>query len=282
MILLFIFIFGLIIGSFLNVVIFRLETEEKIVNDRSKCLSCNHVLNWYDLVPVFSFLFLHGKCRYCSKKISLQYPIVEILTGLSFVSVGIFFPFSLSVALLLKWIFLFYIFSTLIVVFFYDLRHFIIPDKVIFPAMVVGLIYNFVVDFILNRYTRLDYIFTGNGLEAQFYLLIFGSHFFNTVFAAFLGFLSLLSILLITKGRGMGGGDVKLAFLMGLVLTWPAIIVAIFSSFILGSIYGVTLILLGKKKMSSMVPFGPFLVVGTVLGLFWGNEIMSWYFQSFR
>ena len=268
----YIFILGSIIGSFLNVVIFRLETGDEIVNDRSKCLSCNHQLGWNDLIPVFSFLFLRGKCRYCGKKISFQYPVIEIITGLLFVLVSYHFVFVLSISLLLKWLFLFYILSVFIVVFFYDLKHFIIPDKVIFPAIIVALIYGFISDFILNDYIGFDSILLPSGFDSQF---------FSAIFAAFVGFLFLLSILLLTKGKGMGGGDVKLAFLMGLILGWPLLIVAMFFSFVIGAIYGVLLIMLGRKKMDSMVPFGPFLVIGTILGLFWGSEIINWYIQTF-
>ena len=249
-----IFIFGLAIGSFLNVVIFRLETGDKIINDRSKCLYCDHRLSWYDLVPVLSFLFLKGKCRYCGKKISFQYPVIEITTGLLFTLVCYYFPFISSIPLLIKWLFLFYIFSVLIVVFSYDLKHFIIPDKIIFPAVIITLIYNFI-------FVNLQ--------------------FFNTLAAALIGSLFLFLILLLTKGKGMGGGDVKLAFLMGLILGWPVLLFAMLISFILGSIYGIPLIITGKKKMNSMVPFGPFLVMGTFIALFWGNEIISWYIQTF-
>ncbi|MCK5085609.1 prepilin peptidase [Candidatus Parcubacteria bacterium] len=276
-----IFIFGLVIGSFLNVVIFRLETSDKIINDRSKCLYCDHRLSWYDLVPVLSFLFLKGKCRYCGKKISFQYPIVEITTGLLFVLVCCYFPFVSNISLLIKWLFLFYILSALIIVFFYDLKHFIIPDKIIFPAVIVALIYNLISDFISSSGAKFDYFFINNSINSQLYLFLLGSQFFNTFIAALVGFLFLFLILLMTKGKGMGGGDVKLAFLMGLVLGWPVLLLAMLMSFILGSIYGIPLIILGRKKMNSMVPFGPFLVMGTFIALFWGNEIISWYIQTF-
>jgi len=140
-----IFILGLVIGSFLNVVIFRLNTEDKIVNSRSKCLACGHQLAWHDLFPVLSFLFLKGKCRYCKDKISWQYPLVEIATGILFVlafekvffsagapdlsALGIFHFFTLA-----------FVFSALVVIFVYDLKFYIIPDKVIYSAIAVVLL----------------------------------------------------------------------------------------------------------------------------------------------
>ncbi|MDF1498393.1 MAG: prepilin peptidase [Patescibacteria group bacterium] len=277
----FIFILGLVAGSFLNVVIYRLETEEKIVNDRSRCPKCKHVLSWLDLFPVFSFLLLKGKCRYCLKKISWQYPLVEIGTGILFVLVAFYFPYFSFQLLSTKLFYLLLIISALIVVSVFDIRHYIIPDKIIFPAIAVSLVYNFVVDFVLNDYMRLDYVFSGNGLISVLFLLLFASQFFNTLVAAFSAFGFFLIIFLLTKGNGMGGGDVKLAFLMGLILGWPLILLAVFLSFIFGSIFGLALIFAGKKKMKSMVPFGPFLVAGTFVSLFWGEIIIKWYFNLF-
>ena len=246
-----IFIFGLIIGSFLNVVIFRLENGGKIVNDRSKCLHCGHTLEWYDLIPVLSFIFLKSKCRYCNNKISWQYPIVELATGILFILI---FNIQYSILFLLFW---FYITSIFIVIFIYDLKHYIIPDKVIYPAIIIA---------------------TGFNLFNNIQYSIFNiQSIFNFLFPAFLASGFFYAIIIITKGKGMGGGDVKLAFLMGLLLGWPIILLSLFSSFILGSLVGIFLILIGKKKMGSAIPFGPFLIIGTFMGLFWGEKIIKWY-----
>lgn len=259
-----VFIAGLAIGSFLNVVIFRLENGEKIINDRSRCLRCRHTLAWYDLVPVLSFIFLKGKCRYCGKRISWQYPMVELSTAILFVVLisNIQYPISsqyqisniqfLDIAQFLSLLFWFFITSVLIVVFVYDLKHYIIPDKIIYPAIIVALGFN---------------------LFSNFH----NSLFLNNIFAAFIASLFFLSIVVITKGKGMGGGDIKLAFLMGLILGWPIVIFSVFFAFISGSVVGIYLILAGKKKMKSMIPFGPFLIFGTFVGMFWGREIMEWY-----
>jgi len=271
-----IFIFGLIIGSFLNVVIFRLENGEKIVNDRSKCLRCKHILAWYDLIPILSFIFLKGKCRYCGRSISFQYPLVELSTGILFLLIFNFFAqgglppeADTPWAQALGWQFLisasFYLFitSSLIVIFVYDLKHYIIPDKVIYPAIIVTFIYKLFEIF----------NFSAQGGPAS------GWQFFNFLFAAILAGIFFYIIIIATKGKGMGGGDVKLGFLMGLILGWPLVLIALFLSFILGSVAGIFLILVGNKKMKSMIPFGPFLVLGTFIALFWGEEIMERYFN---
>ena len=271
-----VFILGLIIGSFLNVVICRLETEEKIINDRSRCPHCRRDLVWYDLIPVLSFVFLKGKCRYCGERISWQYPAVEISTGILFLflisnikyQISSQYPISniqfldniqYPILYLLFWLF---IASALIIIFVYDLKHYIIPDKIIYPAIIVTLGFN---------------LFNNFQFPISNFQSIFNYQFSNFLFSAIIAGAFFLSIVIITRGKGMGGGDIKLAFLMGLILGWPLIIVAVFSAFILGSIIGIFLILLGKKKMKSMVPFGPFLVAGTFLSLFWGREIVEWY-----
>ena len=263
-----IFIAGLIVGSFLNVVIFRLENGEKIVNDRSKCLHCGHTLAWYDLFPVLSFIFLKGKCRYCNNKISWQYPIVELSTGILFI-MALNFQFSISnfqsifnFQFLIAVLYLLFIISSLIIIFVYDLKHYIIPDRVIYPAILVSGIWYLV----SGNYTKYDIPNTIYQIPDVMFAAIVASAFF-------------LSIVIITKGKGMGGGDIKLAFLMGLILGWPVIVFSVFLAFISGSVVGIYLMLTGKKKMKSMIPFGPFLIFGTFVGLFWGREIVEWYME---
>ena len=266
-----IFIFGLIIGSFLNVVIYRLENGGKIINDRSRCLSCKHTLNWYDLIPILSFIFLKGKCRYCNNKISWQYPLVEIGTGILFV---IIFSIQYSVFSIFHLLFWFYITAAFIVIFVYDLKNYIIPDKVIYPAIIITTIFRLFSEFIVDNNIQYSiFNISAQGGPAL------GWQFSNFIFAAFIASFFFYSIIVLTKGKGMGGGDVKLAFLMGLLLGWPVILLSIFLSFIFGSIVGIYLILLGKKKMGSMIPFGPFLIIGTFVGIFWGERIVEWYLE---
>ncbi len=286
----------------MNVVIFRLESGDKIINDRSKCMRCGHILAWHDLVPLLSFVLLVGKCRYCGKKISWQYPIIELATGIMFVLIlnsqfSIFNEFPISkfqineatFYFLLSTLYVIFLVSSLIVIFVYDLRHYIIPDKIVYPAIMAVFGYNLLNDMIIsNNFQFSIFNFSAYGgsaeggqsiLNSQFLIYnLSNSVFVNHLLAAFISGAFFCCIVVLTKGKGMGGGDVKLAFLMGLILGWPVIIVSVFLSFIIGSIFGILLILAGKKKMKSMIPFGPFLVLGTFVGLFWGERIIKWYF----
>jgi prepilin signal peptidase PulO-like enzyme (type II secretory pathway) len=232
-----IFIFGLIIGSFLNCVIYRLEVEESPFKGKSYCPKCRQILKWYDLIPVLSFIILRSRCRYCKQKISWQYPWLEISTGIIFVL--IFNPQNFLFS-----IFYFLIFSFLIIIFVYDLKHYIIPDKIIYPAIIIAGIFNFQLFSILSAI-----------LAALFFGLL----------------------VLITQGKGMGIGDIKLAFLMGLILGWPNILIALFLAFFLGAIIGIGLIVLNKKTLKSEVPFAPFLIISIFVALFWGEKIINWY-----
>lgn len=281
-----IFLFGLIIGSFLNVVIYRLETGETVVSGRSHCRDCGHVLEWYDLMPVLSFFALGGKCRYCRKKISWQYPTVEIATGILFVIIFNFqfsisnefsisnFQFLNSVSnfiffhFLLSTFYFLFITSSLIVIFVYDLKHYIIPDKIVYSAIIVSFSYQFIN---VLKFIHLD-LFENLKFKIENLIPVF-----NPFVAAFLAGGFFLAIVLLTRGRGMGGGDVKLAFLMGLVLGWPKILSALFLAFAVGAIYGIILIIMKRKTFKSEVPFGPFLVMGTVAAIFWGGEMMKGY-----
>ena len=251
----FVFLLGLCVGSFLNCVIYRLEQKKKITG-RSYCPKCKKQLKWQDLFPVFSFLFLGGKCRYCNRKISLQYPLVEVAAGILFVLIlssgDVGLPAG-SPTSFLNSAFLFYIASALIIIFVYDLKHYLIPDKVLFPAIGITAIYR-ILDF-------------GN-LMNYFWAVIIGAGFF-------------LAIFLISKGRWMGFGDVKLAVLMGLLLGAPNILVALFIAFFFGAIIGLILIIFKGKNLKSEIPFGPFLIVGTFLAMLWGEQIINWYTNLF-
>ena len=247
-----IFLLGLIVGSFLNCVIYRLEENKSFLKGRSYCPHCKHILNWQDLIPLLSFLFLKGRCRYCQKPISLQYPLVELVTGLLFVS---FFIFHFS-------FFIFLIACFMIIIFVYDLRHYIIPDKIIYPAILVSGIWYLVSSIFLGLYTKYEIL--------------------NTIYSAFGAAAFFLLIVLISRGKWMGVGDIKLAFLMGLVLSPPKILVALFLAFFIGAIIGVGLIISGKKTLKSEVPFGPFLVTGTFIALFFGEKIIQCYLNLFK
>lgn len=236
-----IFLFGLAVGSFLNCLIYRLETGQSFLFGRSFCPHCKHQLGFRDLIPVLSFLLLRGRCRYCQKKISWQYPLVELAAGVLFVLVFNLLRSDLG--------FYFIAISFLVVIFVYDLKHFIIPDEVIYPAIGITLAYDLLRSNLSGRY---DLLISALGAAAFF-----------------------LAIVLISRGKWMGLGDFKLAILMGLILGFPGILVALFFAFFLGAIIGVGLILAKKKTLKSEVPFGPFLVAGTFLALFFGEKLIK-------
>jgi prepilin signal peptidase PulO-like enzyme (type II secretory pathway) len=265
-------------------------------------MSCKHVLSPADLVPVFSFIALRGKCRYCKKKISWQYPIVEIAAGVLFVMIfnyvlringlmdySLISDFRLSTfdfRLFLSLIYYLIVASSLIVIFVYDLRHYIIPDEAILVAVIAAIVYYISIDstlqFMVASGLGSVYQFDSGGdfligFSNMIDFLLLNSIFINHLFAASVSFTFFFLIVFFTKGKGMGGGDVKYGFLMGFIIGWPMITLAILISFIIGSVFGVALVLLKKKGMKSMIAFGPFLVIGTLIMLFWGEKIMRWY-----
>jgi leader peptidase (prepilin peptidase) / N-methyltransferase len=258
-----IFLFGLAIGSFLNCAVFRLEKEESFLSGRSYCPNCKHKLSWHDLIPLFSFLALGGRCRYCKNKISFRYPLVELATGLIFLLIFVFqftaAPgfFIFSFQNLIAFFYLLTISCFLIVIFIYDLKTYLIPDGAVFSALAVSGVWYLASGIFFHIYTKYQIL--------------------STIYSAIGAAAFFLAIFLISRGRWMGFGDVKLAFLLGLFLGWPKILPGLFLAFFIGAIIGLGAIMLGKKKISSEVPFGPFLVLGTFLALFFGQSIISWY-----
>jgi prepilin signal peptidase PulO-like enzyme (type II secretory pathway) len=240
---------------------------------KSFCPHCEHTLSWRDLFPVLSFLFLKGKCRYCKKRISVQYPLVELMTGLLFLLIfnhsterfalmlG-FSDYSQIIASVFNFInlaLLFYISSVLIIIFIYDLKHYIIPDKVLLPAIAITVVYDFFVPCSMFHVPCLINYFLAAIIASTFFLIIF----------------------LISKGRAMGFGDVKIAVLMGLLLGLPNVLVALFLAFFFGAIIGIILMVFKKKRLKSEIPFGPFLITGTFIALLWGNQLVNWYLRMF-
>ena len=264
LLLFFVFIFGLVIGSFLNSVIYRLFKRESLWG-RSYCPYCHHRLAWYDLIPLLSFVLLKGRCRYCHKKISWQYPLVESITGLLFLFIFIsVFPNLQSFLLastysLIRLVYLLTIISLLIVIFVYDLKHYIIPDKIVVSGILLILFYRFLNLFKFHSLSAKSFV----------YLVIF----------SFIISLIFWLIWFFSKGRWMGLGDAKLVFLLSLFLNPGQDLVALFFAFSLGAIIGLILIGLKKKRMKSELPFGPFLITGTFIALFWGEKIIQWYLK---
>lgn len=248
------FVFGTIVGSFLNSVIHRFHTGESFLLKRSHCLYCKHILGWQDLIPVLSFIILKGRCRYCQQKISWQYPLVEIFTGI------IFFLTILNDGNIYAYAYFLLLDCFLIVIFVYDLKHYIIPDKVIYPAIAITLLYQLFRIWDLGHWDLFRISNLGFGILPSLFFL---------------------AIILFSGGRWMGMGDFKLAFLMGLLLGFPNILVALFLAFLIGAGVGLILIALGKKTLKSEVPFGPFLVTGTFIAMFFGQNLVHWYSHLF-
>lgn len=245
---LFLFVLGLAIGSFLNVLIYRLPLGLSI-RGRSFCPRCKKKIRWFDNVPLLSFAFLRGRCRWCHSPISPQYPLVELITAVLFV--GIWEIGEMREI----WGLGYYLFiiSSLIAILFIDLRHKIIPDIIVFPAILVSIFSVSIFSTIFNVQPSI----------------------FNSFLSAFGSSAFFLALFLITRGRGMGFGDVKLAFLMGLFLGFPKIVVALYVAFLTGAFVSLILIVRRKVGLKSAIPFGPFLVIGTLVALFWGESIWN-------
>lgn len=261
-----IFIFGTAIGSFLSVVIYRLKTDKKgILFSRSMCPACKKHLKWRHLVPVASWLFLRGKCAYCGAKISSHYLTLELATGLMFLAVFLNFNFLTVVPLAgtpdlfnysIDWkifeLFIFYIieFSFLIGIFFYDYLYREIPDTLSISAILIAI---------------------AGGL-------IFGNPPFISMVIGGAGiFTFFLLQLLISKGKWIGGGDLRMGVLLGVLFGWEKSLIALVISYILGSVVGLILILGGKATRKSAIAFGPFLVIGTTIVIFFGDLILISY-----
>lgn len=243
------FVLGTSVGSFLNVVIDRTSRGESILG-RSYCDWCRAKLTTVDLIPIISFFLLSRKCRHCKKALSWQYPLVESLCGVLFALT--FWQLSQSGQLALTTIFYtLFLVSVMIVVAVVDMKFSLIPTSYVYAASLIALFYNF---FLFDT-----------------------AIFIDRVIAAFGAALFFLAIVLITRGRGMGEGDIVLGFLMGMVLGKEAGVLSIFLAFVLGAVVSLFLIILGKKKFGQTIPFAPFLVLGFILSLFWASPIIDWY-----
>lgn len=260
-----VFVFGLCVGSFINAFEYRIHAKKDFVKDRSECPSCGHKLSWRDLVPVLSWVLLNGKCRYCGKKISPQYPIVELLTGFAFALYvfltcqNFILPCSLGVQELLDFaLILFDLFFIGSLVFFtvYDFKYGYILDKILFPVIAVTLGRNLLV-FVLQS---LDIV------SVDF-------NFFQSILAGAVAFALFFLIIFLSKGKGMGGGDMKFGLWMGILLGWPGILYSLYSAFIIGGIVGAIVLLLKLKKLGQSIPFGPLLALGTYLVIVFEEQI---------
>jgi len=256
----FIFLLGTIIGSFLNVVIYRFNTGKSMVKGRSICMTCNRNLRWYELIPVFSFLIQSGKCRRCASNISHQYPLVELSTGLLFAFISYhFLPiFSVSILSYIAIVTLYsFIFSLFTVILVYDIRHKVIPDKLVFVFIFASFF------SILINYTGI-----GSFFVAPTFMSIISGPLFAIPFAL---------LWLVSGGKWMGLGDSKLILGIGWILGPMATLCALTLSFWIGAIVSLVIMGLSHKKigMKTEIPFAPFLALGVLITFLFNLNVLS-------
>ena len=263
------FIIGIIIGSFLGVVNWRLKMAEDIVWERSRCPHCKGHIRWYDNIPLLSFVILAGQCRDCKKRISWEYPLIELVTGLLFAAVAWKFLGTLGFMVGPERIFTngdivdmsFWLFAVcyLVLIFFHDLDFMLIPDAAVYPAILVTLGYQY-------------YKYLGGPLG----IASFKAPITSALLAAFVAALFFFLLIWMSRGKWIGGGDVKMGFLAGAMVGWPKILFVLFFAYMIGAIASLILIATKKKTWKSQIPFGPFLVAGILLVMFFSEQIQFW------
>lgn len=246
------FIFGICIGSFLNVCIYRLPVSKSIVHPRSMCFNCGTAIRFYDNIPIISYVWLRGKCRHCGVPIPIRYPLVEIMGGLF--SLCVYLKFGLTSQALIYFAFI----ATLLVITFIDIDHRIIPDIISLPGIAIFFLASLVLPTVTYRDSLLG-IISGGGI---LYLIAFAYS-------------------LITKKEGMGGGDIKLLAMIGALIGWKGVLFTIFVSSAVGTISGILIMLMTRQDMKLKIPFGPFLAVGAIGYIFFGPQLVSFYFNMF-
>ena len=241
-------VFGLLVGSFLNVVIARVPEGRSVWAPRSACPQCGALIGWYDNIPLVSFLLLRGRCRGCRAGIPWRYPIVEAATGGAFaLAYGLLGPtpeFAVAAVLL----------AALIAITAIDLRHQIIPDVISLPGIVVGFVANSLLPGGVGWLDSLIGIAVGGGL---------------------------FLVIILVSGGGMGGGDMKLGAMLGAFLGWKLGLLALLLGVLAGGAVAVVLLLLGRKGRKEAIPFGPYLALGGAVALLWGADVLTWYLSRF-
>ncbi|MEC1748019.1 prepilin peptidase [Schinkia azotoformans] len=243
----YIFIVGLVLGSFFNVVGLRIPNNQSIVKPRSACPNCQKQLTAMQLIPIFSYVLQKGQCKNCNEKISPIYPSTELLTAILFTISPLLVGWSMELIVALTLV------SMLIIIVVSDIKYMLIPDKVlIFFAPL----------FIIERiFIPLD-------------------PWWNPILGAAIGFGLLLLIAIVSRG-GMGGGDIKLFAILGLVLGWKLVLLAFFMSTLFGSIFGIIGLLIKKVERGKPMPFGPYIALGTIVTYYWGEILINWYSTNF-
>lgn len=302
------FILGTLLGSLVKALTCRSLSNKSFLG-RSYCPACKRSLRWYDLFPIISYIFLKGRCRYCQKKIGIEYLAVEVVMGIlvgflfwqqfqDFQSLdfardkfSIFNPstllrinFQFSV-FLFELVYKIFFITCLAILFLTDLKKMFIPDRIVLPAIWISIIFITVITIIKIIYLyyylsqtvlgrlllppRSDYFYHHAYYTAELFL---GSILMGLLIGGFF-----MALIIITKGKGMGGGDVKLGAFMGLGLGFPNAPIATMLAFLLGAVVAIVLMVTGKKRFGQSIPFGPFLVLGSLMALFWGSHISNWY-----
>lgn len=257
---LFFFALGTAVGSFVNVVVMRSLIGENFLWDRSRCDRCRRELQWYEMIPLISFLLLRGRCRTCHKEIDVMHPVVELLTGTLFVwwyfLGAAFFQISAQPLSYVQPLFWLCIGLLMLFIVATDLRSLLIPDSAVLAIGMLTILY------------RIALMLYGVYQPRDFALALFGAAATMALF---------LFLWLITRGRGMGFGDVKLMFVLGLVVEWPNVWLSVFLSFIFGAVVGLVLMVLKRARLKSAVPFAPFMISAVAVTLLWGDALVRWY-----
>ncbi|HMK60147.1 MAG TPA: prepilin peptidase [Dissulfurispiraceae bacterium] len=247
-------VLGLVIGSFLNVCIYRIPRELSIVTPASSCPNCKTPIKPWDNIPVISYILLAGKCRKCGQKIALRYPSVELLNGLLYAAAAYQFGLGWHLPLICALI------SSMIVITFIDLDFQIIPDVITLPGMLIGLAASyFIMPDPFSRHTLLSFTTSIIGLLA--------------------GGVTFYLIALLSRG-GMGGGDVKMMAMLGSFVGWKGVFLTTLIGSLSGSLVGIALMIFKGKGRKTKIPFGPFLALGSLVTLFFGRIILDWYFPG--
>jgi leader peptidase (prepilin peptidase)/N-methyltransferase len=249
----FVSIFGLCIGSFLNVCIYRLPESKSIVRPRSMCPNCGALIRFYDNIPILSYIVLRGKCRHCSASIALRYPVVELISGVF--ALGVYLKYGIRFEALIYYAFI----AALLLITFIDIDHQIIPDVVTLPGIPIF----FAASFALPQITW---------VESLLGVLVGGGSLFLVAWLYHL----------LTKKEGMGGGDIKLLAMIGAVIGWKGVLFTIFLASAVGTLAGLLIMLKTRKTMKLAVPFGPFLAIGGISYIFFGPQLINWYFYLLR
>ncbi len=289
------FLIGLAVGSFFNVLTRRYRPSQSVfhpnhLTGRSHCESCGTHLKWFELIPLVSFFIQKGRCRSCGRHLSLQYPVVELISGLIFISVPFYFskfygishPFSFSSSFrsyygfLVLWIL---VLLTWLLIAIIDNRHFIIPNGLNAALLVFGLV------IVAIKTLPSAWLLPFHSSFLRHYELILSpiqTPWLNHLLGALVGSLFFVILIIFSRGRAIGMGDLKLAFASGLILGWPDIGLTIVLAFILGGIWGAILLATGRKTMGDKIPFAPIFIIGAVLTVFFGFEIVKGYFSLFN